>query len=72
MSKWSWRYIVIKREGCYQIHEGYGQGVPHSWTDSPIAPMGETLGELRADLQMMLLDVAEVFEERGKKLRRVK
>lgn len=73
---WGWRYIVIVRDGTYQIHEGYGfnkQGIPHSWTDDPIAPMGESLLELRLDLFQMALDAATqpVFEEHGKKLRKV-
>lgn len=55
-----WNYRVI-RSHCagdyvYQIHEVYysPDGAPGSWTENPIAPLGETPLELRSELEHML------------------
>lgn len=57
----TWNYRVYKckekEEEYYAIHEAYYapyKEEPHSYTVDPVAPMGNTLEELRSDLQMML------------------
>lgn len=53
----SWNYRVIARptpqnEWTFGIHEVYYNelGEPDMWSEDPIAPFGETLGELRDDI----------------------
>ena len=53
----SWNYRVIARptpqqEWTFGIHEVYyaEDGAPEMWSEDPIAPFGETLGELRDDI----------------------
>lgn len=57
----TWNHRVVKvTEGdelFYGIHEAYyhkGEGEPYAWTDEPVAPIGETLDELRIELERML------------------
>jgi len=43
--------------GCpyYTIHEVYyTDGQPDSWTETPVYPMGNTIEELREELEQML------------------
>lgn len=55
----SWRYRVIQTdtEDCllFRIHEVYTDADPGlTWTEEAMEPMGETLDELRSDLEAML------------------
>ena len=57
----SWNHRVIRRTSetgsvSYQIHEVYydEQDRVEAWTESPVAPMGETLHELRDELGQFL------------------
>lgn len=57
----TWNHRVVRRaidgEPFYGIHEAfYAQGVdePNGWTEDPAAPVGETLDELRVELERML------------------
>ena len=67
MSKeFHWTYVCMKHqeertgEVWYAIHELYSHGFvkkgKKSWTDTPIEPIGESVGELRKVLKMMLKD----------------
>ena len=60
-----WNHRVMKRanehgETWYEIHEvfydhGQGESEPRlSWTEEAIAPVGETLEELKTELERML------------------
>lgn len=54
----SWNYrVIVGADGQYGIHEVYyaedGKTIS-SWTESPIAPGGESVKELRSDLGAML------------------
>lgn len=57
----SWDHRVVKvitdNEVQYGIHEVYydGGGVIIGWTETPIAPFGESLDELRTELNRMML-----------------
>jgi len=54
-----WNYRVIKRHHketdtyTYQVHEVYYKknGKIEGWSESPVSPMGDTLNELRGDIQ---------------------
>jgi len=54
-----WNYRVIKKHHqetdtyAYQVHEVYYKksGKIEGWSESPVSPMGETLNELRGDIQ---------------------
>lgn len=54
-----WNYRVVKREDkgqeWYAIHEVYydEQGKPEMITESAISPSGETIDEVRRDLEYM-------------------
>lgn len=56
----SWNHRVLRHrngEGfTFTIHEVYydPDGTPNSWTIQPVAALGETLGELREELERML------------------
>ena len=57
----SWNYRVVKRKyeediiyGIYEAYYGKVEKKPHSITDEPMSPMGDTLKELQKDLTMML------------------
>jgi hypothetical protein len=67
-----WTYRVIQKEGAYAIYEVYydDQGTVEAWTESPVAAIGETLEELRQDLEWQLealdepvLEESELLEE---------
>lgn len=54
-----WNYRVIRRQSeCEErvaIHEVYygNDGVPRSCTENPVAPAGETVEDLKKDIEMM-------------------
>ncbi|HOP46922.1 MAG TPA: hypothetical protein PK874_04605 [Desulfobacteraceae bacterium] len=58
-----WNYRVIRKyhkesdSSTYQIHEVYydDENIIECWTQSPVEPMGESLAELRNDIQYFLL-----------------
>ena len=54
----SWNHRVVKKLGLYQIHEAFYRKkknkVPYAWTESGVAPMGDTVEELREVLIQML------------------
>jgi len=58
----TWNYRVIKEtvhgETTYWVHEVYYNeaGEIESWTEAPVGANGETLAELREDLETMLHD----------------
>jgi len=57
-----WYYRAVKRNGHFYVTEYYPDGVDghdESWVADEIAPNGETLLELKRDLQMMLDDINE-------------
>ena len=48
-----WNYRVVERDDTFAIHEAYyddAGNVTHI-TAEPVAPMGESLAELRADME---------------------
>lgn len=56
-----WNYRIMKREDkgqvYYQIHEAFYDDMEkeaHSWTAEPCEPLGETLAELKHELEYML------------------
>jgi hypothetical protein len=57
-----WNYRVIRKDqaesdsSTYQIHEVYynDDDIIEGWTQSPVEPMGESLAELRNDIQYFL------------------
>ena len=53
----SWNYRVVTQDGgaSYGIHEVYytQDGSIRCWSESPMNPYGEDLGELRDDLERM-------------------
>jgi hypothetical protein len=50
-----WNYRVTIKDGCYGIHEAYYEdGKPHSITQNEMSPHGDTLDELKDDLQKFL------------------
>jgi len=59
----TWNYRAIKEtsegETNYQVYECYydHKGALEGWTEEPVYPQGETLAELREDLEAMLHDV---------------
>ena len=78
MGKTTWNYRVIRQEedgaSTFAIHEVYYEGKKVvMWTESPVAPSGNTRSELLSDLRMMLaalkkpvLDLDVLERERGK------
>jgi hypothetical protein len=56
----SWNYRVIRypetEDSAFAIHEVYydKEGRPTSWAENPIAPLGDNLLELRAEVEYML------------------
>ena len=58
----SWTYRVMRHVGgkgakkwyFYTIHEVYDDLGKISWTETEVSPCGESLEELRGDLEMML------------------
>ena len=56
----SWNYRVTRvpvgEEFLYEIREVYynDHGQPTGWTERPVAPLAETMGDLAADLRQML------------------
>ncbi|MCG3212450.1 MAG: hypothetical protein FOGNACKC_06120 [Anaerolineae bacterium] len=49
----TWNYRIVERDGIFAIYEVYydAAGNVTSITAEPVAPMGESLDELRADLE---------------------
>jgi hypothetical protein len=49
----SWNYRVILQDDYYSIHEVYydDDGNIESWTEQPVGIGGETLEELKGDLE---------------------
>lgn len=47
-----WDYRVTHEHSLYSIREVYydENNKPHSWSERPVYPMGETIEELNADL----------------------
>ena len=78
MGKTTWNYRVIRQEedgaSTFAIHEVYYEGKKVvTWTESPVAPSGNTRPELLSDLQMMgaalgrpVLVLEELERRRGK------
>jgi hypothetical protein len=60
MSHWNYRiirkYYKESQSSTYQIHEVHydDENVIEGWTQSPVEPMGESLAELRNDIQYFL------------------
>ena len=60
MSHWNYRiirkYHKESESSTYQIHEVYYDDKNNikSWTQTPVEPMGESLAELRGDIQYFL------------------
>ena len=59
-AKMTWNYRVVQRveQTCttYAIHEVfYGNGIPKLVTEDAVAPMGESLEELRRDIEHYML-----------------
>lgn len=60
MSHWNYRVIRKYHEesdsSTYQIHEVYydDENMIEGWTQSPVEPMGESLAELRNDIQYFI------------------
>ena len=68
-----WNHRIIKRHDkkanitTFQIHEIYynDNNEIEGWTESPVAPMGESMAELREDLQHFVEALEKpVFEEK--------
>lgn len=51
-----WNYRVIESEEVFRIHEVYynKKGEITAFSEDPITPLGETLNELRGDLEYYL------------------
>ncbi len=51
-----WNYRVIESEEVFRIHEVYynSKGEITAFSEDPITPLGETLDELRGDLEYYL------------------
>lgn len=51
-----WNYRVIESEDIFRIHEVYynEKGGITAFSENPITPLGETLDELRGDLEYYL------------------
>lgn len=53
----SWNYRIVKVAGLYGVHEVYYDNKtkkPHSWSESAVHPIGETVKELQEDLFLWL------------------
>lgn len=74
----TWQYRVVEHTGedgfvHHDIREVYRKGGKLSWTTDSKPPVGDTLKELKADLNMMLKACdLPVLEERGDTLVEVK
>lgn len=63
----TWNYRVVQhddgKETWYQIHECFYASkddvVPHSWTADSIAPVGESMEDLRLALDRMIFALAK-------------
>jgi hypothetical protein len=69
----TWNYRVIKStnddgETLYQIHEAFynDSGELSLITENPVSPCGETLDELKRDLDRMIEDLRHPVLEAGK------
>lgn len=73
----SWNYRIIKRtyedDDYYELHEVYyEEGNKFSWTVDAICPYGETVEELRSNIDMMLVAFSKpVMVEMGDTLEEV-
>jgi hypothetical protein len=49
----TWNYRVMRRENTYAIYEVYydNDGNMETFSEEPVCPMGESLEELRQDLE---------------------
>jgi hypothetical protein len=49
-------YRVVNKDGWFMIHEVYydENNKIVSWTENPVAPAGETIEDLRKELQLFL------------------
>jgi hypothetical protein len=56
-----WNHRVVKQNELYTIREVFFEpgGAPHSWTAEPIHPQGETLEELKKEIERMLQACSE-------------
>jgi hypothetical protein len=56
----TWNYRVVENEGSFAIHEAYydDAGNVTNITVDAVVPMGESLAELRADLERFLKALA--------------
>ncbi|TAL43904.1 MAG: hypothetical protein EPN89_14955 [Methylovulum sp.] len=80
MSTWNYRVIRKQHETgesvSFQIHEVYydESGAIKGWTEKPVQPSGESIGELREDIGYFLTafrkDVLERYEVNDKELLR--
>lgn len=52
----SWDYRVIEHEGAFTVHEVHynDKGAIISISEDPMGPSGETLEELKADMEFFL------------------
>ncbi|RFA30017.1 hypothetical protein CAI21_07305 [Alkalilimnicola ehrlichii] len=48
-----WNYRIVRKQGVLAVFEVYydEDGKPETCTADPVAPQGETLDELRGDLE---------------------
>ena len=53
----SWNYRIVKKDGCYGIHEVYYKDNNAMKTKmvsvNPMDPHGETIGKLKSDFELM-------------------
>lgn len=57
MDKSYWNYRVVEKDGYYGMHEAFydeKDKKPHSITQNEMSPHGDTLNELKDDLQKFL------------------
>lgn len=72
MSYWNYRiirkYHMETETEIFQIHEVHysDEHQIEGWTESPIAPMGEALSELKSDMELMqkAFEKPVLFEQR--------
>jgi len=74
----AWNYRVVRKRHeveetvTFQIHEVYynESGEIEAWSEHPVQPLGESVGELREDIRYFVSafrkDVLEEFEREGK------
>ena len=63
MTESTWSYRIMRHaepngDVWYGMHEVYDMGDGEQlWTDDPVRPFGETVDELREDMELMLRDM---------------